>query len=264
MKYGFVAVVAAMVLAPVAVSAAHTFSDVPDTHIFHDDIAWMADNGITSGCTPTEYCPGDNVTRGQMAKFLRNVAENKVVDAATAETADHAATADSATNASQLGGKSSSQYQPALFGFGHEDSLAVTANGTFDAVEASVTTAPGGLCIVGQSPQADILVRASGYTVGIDDTETATFLVADNGTNVADTTRVVEDSDGTFAMEWLFSGDGGTETYTLRASEGGGDLYSVFEPQITVEVLQDTRCEGPIVIFPLGDGVTDSPDVTNG
>jgi len=112
-KYGFVAIVAAMVLAPVAVSASHTFTDVPTTHIFHSDIAWMADNGITSGCTPTEYCPGDSVTRGQMAKFLRNVAENKVVDAATAETADHAATADSATeadNADTLDGKSSGAF----------------------------------------------------------------------------------------------------------------------------------------------------------
>jgi hypothetical protein len=115
-KYGFVAIVAAMVLAPVAVSASHTFTDVPDTHIFHSDIAWMADNGITSGCTPTEYCPGDSVTRGQMAKFLRNVAENKVVDAATAETAgtaDHATTADSATeadNADTLDGKSSGAF----------------------------------------------------------------------------------------------------------------------------------------------------------
>jgi hypothetical protein len=27
--------------------------------------------GITSGCTPTTYCPDSSVTRGQMAAFLR-------------------------------------------------------------------------------------------------------------------------------------------------------------------------------------------------
>jgi hypothetical protein len=38
-------------------------------------------------CTPptnTNYCPEDNVTRGQMAAFMRRLGENQVVDAATA------------------------------------------------------------------------------------------------------------------------------------------------------------------------------------
>ena len=30
----------------------------------------MRDLGITGGCTPTTYCPNDNVTRGQMAVFI--------------------------------------------------------------------------------------------------------------------------------------------------------------------------------------------------
>ena len=56
--------------------------------------------------------------------------------------------------------------------------------------------------------------------------------------------------DGSFAMEWLFAGDGGTETFTLQAFEGGGDTYNVIDAQITVEVVQDTRCEGLVVIIP--------------
>jgi hypothetical protein len=73
-------------LVPVAVFASHSFNDVPDDHTFHDAIAWMKDNGVTVGCNPpsnTNYCPEDNVTRAQMAAFMRRLAENQVVDAKT-------------------------------------------------------------------------------------------------------------------------------------------------------------------------------------
>lgn len=38
--------------------------------VFIDDIIWLAESGITRGCTETSYCPQKNVTRGQMAAFL--------------------------------------------------------------------------------------------------------------------------------------------------------------------------------------------------
>ena len=38
--------------------------------IFIDDIIWLAESGITRGCSDTSYCPKSNVTRGQMAAFL--------------------------------------------------------------------------------------------------------------------------------------------------------------------------------------------------
>jgi S-layer homology domain len=49
--------------------------DFPDSYgsIFVEQIAWMATQGITLGCNPPtndQYCPADNVTRGQMAAFL--------------------------------------------------------------------------------------------------------------------------------------------------------------------------------------------------
>jgi hypothetical protein len=37
---------------------------------FFDEILWIADQGITQGCSPDRYCPGDSVNRGQMASFL--------------------------------------------------------------------------------------------------------------------------------------------------------------------------------------------------
>jgi hypothetical protein len=51
----------------------------------------MKDNNITVGCNPpanTNYCPDDNVTRGQMATFMKRLAENNVVDAATLDGID--------------------------------------------------------------------------------------------------------------------------------------------------------------------------------
>jgi hypothetical protein len=44
-----------------------------DGSIFEDSIDKLAEAGITRGCNPpanTNYCPNDNVTRGQMAAFL--------------------------------------------------------------------------------------------------------------------------------------------------------------------------------------------------
>jgi len=49
------------------------FIDVMSTHLFHDEIEWLANEGITLGCNPpanTRFCPDDVVTRGQMAAFL--------------------------------------------------------------------------------------------------------------------------------------------------------------------------------------------------
>jgi LmbE family N-acetylglucosaminyl deacetylase len=50
----------------------NTFTD-DDGSIFEDDIAKLAAAGITTGCNAagTEFCPGKNVTRGQMAAFLK-------------------------------------------------------------------------------------------------------------------------------------------------------------------------------------------------
>src|SRR5690554_3335005 len=64
--------------------AAHTFTDVPDDHLFHGEIAWMKDNDITRGCNPpanTRYCPEDTTTRGEMAAFFYRFARSRAVDA---------------------------------------------------------------------------------------------------------------------------------------------------------------------------------------
>jgi hypothetical protein len=79
------------ILVPLGVFASHQFNDVPDSHIFHTGISWMKDHNITVGCNPpanTNYCPDENVTRGEMATFMKRLAENNVVDAATLDGLD--------------------------------------------------------------------------------------------------------------------------------------------------------------------------------
>ena len=46
------------------------FTDIADSK-FRDDIVWLADQGITTGCTETRFCPDKLVPRDQMATFLR-------------------------------------------------------------------------------------------------------------------------------------------------------------------------------------------------
>jgi len=41
--------------------------------VFHETAKWLAEQNITEGCNPPQnhrYCPGDNVSRGQMAVFF--------------------------------------------------------------------------------------------------------------------------------------------------------------------------------------------------
>ena len=80
-----VAIVAVLAVVPLAVLASDVFTDVPDSNVFHDDITWLAEEGVTRGCNPpsnTEFCPGDNVTREQMAAFLHRLSGSVLEDAA--------------------------------------------------------------------------------------------------------------------------------------------------------------------------------------
>jgi hypothetical protein len=51
-------------------AATGMFSDVPTTDPFARWIEQLAREGVTGGCGSGKYCPGDVVTRGQMAAFL--------------------------------------------------------------------------------------------------------------------------------------------------------------------------------------------------
>jgi hypothetical protein len=75
--------IAIALMVPAMAFASHTFNDVPDDNVFHDDISWLADAGVTLGCNPPTndlFCPTDNVSRGQMAAFLRRFSDHLDVE----------------------------------------------------------------------------------------------------------------------------------------------------------------------------------------
>jgi len=45
------------------------FSDIASSR-FYDDIVWLSDTGITTGCGGGRFCPNSPVSRGQLATFL--------------------------------------------------------------------------------------------------------------------------------------------------------------------------------------------------
>ncbi len=84
-KRFFIALLSAallLALVPAVVSAGTSdFDDVPPTNVFYNDISWMADAGVTKGCSDTRFCPDDFVTREQMAAFMHRLAIGGSVDA---------------------------------------------------------------------------------------------------------------------------------------------------------------------------------------
>jgi hypothetical protein len=91
-RKALIVLIAGLVLAVPAISiAGDRFSDVPSSNTFHDDISWLADQGITLGCNPpanTQFCPDDDVTRGQMAAFMRRFANTSNPLLAGSESSD--------------------------------------------------------------------------------------------------------------------------------------------------------------------------------
>ena len=61
-------------LSAVAVLAAWPFSDVFSCDWYYNDVYWLSSNGITQGCTGSQYCPNSYVTRDEMVAFLHREA----------------------------------------------------------------------------------------------------------------------------------------------------------------------------------------------
>jgi hypothetical protein len=95
------AALAVMAIPTVVSAAGGSFVD-DDTSLFEPDIEWMATANVTKGCNPPVndlYCPTDNVTRGQMAAFMRRFAQYLGAEDGVVASADYATTAGSATSA---------------------------------------------------------------------------------------------------------------------------------------------------------------------
>ena len=59
-----------------AIAGSTLFTDVNPGATHEEGIGWLAQSGVTSGCTANEFCPGDDVTREQMATFLWRLSGN--------------------------------------------------------------------------------------------------------------------------------------------------------------------------------------------
>lgn len=72
------------VVAAVPASAADDdFSDVPGSNTHHDAISELSDAGVTAGCDDGRYCPGEDVSRDQMASFLTRGGSSVSADASS-------------------------------------------------------------------------------------------------------------------------------------------------------------------------------------
>jgi hypothetical protein len=71
---------------PTTVACTITFSDVPSDHTFYNEIRCLACRGIVSGYSDGTFRPGNDITRGQIAKMVSNAAGfNEPVDGQTYE-----------------------------------------------------------------------------------------------------------------------------------------------------------------------------------
>lgn len=59
----------ALLALPTAALANH-FTDISHGSTHGPGVIYASEAGITQGCTPTEFCPTDNLTREQMTTFL--------------------------------------------------------------------------------------------------------------------------------------------------------------------------------------------------
>ena len=64
---------------PVEPEPGQIYSDISLT-LFVEHIYWLAAQGITTGCGPTNFCPDESVTRGQMAAFLNRALQLPAAD----------------------------------------------------------------------------------------------------------------------------------------------------------------------------------------
>jgi hypothetical protein len=63
-------------LPAIALAGHASFTDVPSGGTHSAGIHYVAETGITTGCTPTRYCPNDNLTRAQMGTFIHRLSGN--------------------------------------------------------------------------------------------------------------------------------------------------------------------------------------------
>lgn len=84
---GSILAAAALVGTAGVAHAAFGFDDVNEGDTHAAGIQWLVDNGITTGCDADSFCPGEPVTRAQMATFMHRLSgSSNVLPSVNAET----------------------------------------------------------------------------------------------------------------------------------------------------------------------------------
>lgn len=66
-------VVTSAFVGPANAQQCDVFTDVLATDSFCPAVEWLKNRQVTTGCAATQYCPGNNVTRAQMALFMNRL-----------------------------------------------------------------------------------------------------------------------------------------------------------------------------------------------
>jgi hypothetical protein len=72
--------------------ALQSFSDVPESHPFHEDIEWMNATGISEGYEDGTFRPGAAVTRQAMSAFMHRANTQEIITSGALFTAVDSAT----------------------------------------------------------------------------------------------------------------------------------------------------------------------------
>ena len=221
--------IATMMVVPIAAYAISSFTDVPVSAFFHNSVDWMKTNNITVGCNPPandKYCPNDDVSRGEMAVFFKRLAENKVVDAATAVTATNATNATNADNADTVAGLTPSELAPFSI-IGETDATTYGTDLSFKDITSASTsiTVPAGQTAV-------IVARFTGESMCTGGSWASVRLVLDGsemspvvGTNFAfDSSDLGTETSSSWESHAVerFEGDVGAGTYVVKAQVSVG------------------------------------------
>jgi hypothetical protein len=247
-RIALIVVVVALIAAPLTAVATHSFTDVPDTHTFHEDIEWMKASGVTRGCNPpanTLYCPEDDVKRSQMAAFMRRFSQYLGAEDGTPALADHATTAGNANDAAQLGGQDPAAYDTFVVadsaeGLGDVTGVTAVASTTFSASTASAAVINGTASFsINAGPFADVTIWAQLDDTTCDDPGDAIPGATGSATVAPDGTEPVQNT-AAFAAGTSLSA--GTHTLTLCLVTNGdidvdvAGLNGVVSPSASNEV----------------------------
>jgi hypothetical protein len=86
-RFALLAALAALAAAaPVHAQQCDVFTDVQASDSFCASVQWLKNRAVTTGCTQTEYCPGNAVTRAQMALFMDRLGRSQTPTQVTAST----------------------------------------------------------------------------------------------------------------------------------------------------------------------------------